>query len=288
MLQEVNISDAERRRIHEMRPERFSASGLQALHEIDSADIIDKQLGHVERAVQHGKYRGRDTASGEESTVALFGMLPPEPKVIRYTAMQSLGIPVRFKGTGSTYHPQEYNRYSVVPSEKLWFVLAPLQTEAGTRFLDGEALRHPEGSIVASGLGAVHRPVLSARDVESSPVPTSVEYRTMISRLFLTQQVLHQHSSQAMSHAAHKEEGILNGEGMEVDIGGEPLHALEDAYTYFRCRTEHGLRPYTMKEMEELQAGIYSDILGNNPGLCKAVTPEGAVPPPNGAASFTG
>lgn len=286
-LHEVNATDAERRRIYETRPERFSAHRLQALHEIDSADMINRHLRYVDHVVQHGKYR-KNTGHEEENTVALFGMLPPEPKVIRYTAMQSLGLPVRFKGTGSTYHPQEYRRYSVVPSEKLWFVLAPQHAEASIRALDEEALRHPEGSIIASGLGTVHRPVLSARDVESPLVPASTEYQTMISRLFLTQQVLHQESSQAMSYAAHNEEGILNGENMDTEeIKYEPVRSLENAYTYFRCRTEEESRPYTMKEMEELQVGIYQNILDNDSGLCRRLPYREAPPSLNGTAPFT-
>lgn len=285
-LHEVNATDAERRRIYETRPERFSAHGLQALHEIDSADMINRHLRYVDHVVQHGKYR-KNTGHEEESTVALFGMLPPESKAIRYTAMQSLGLPVRFKGTGSTYHPQEYHRYSVVPSEKLWFVLAPQHAEASIRALDEEALRHPEGGIIVSGLGAVHRPVLSARDIESPLVPASTEYQTMISRLFLTQQVLHQESSQAMSRAAHNEEVILSGGNIDSEINYEPLYSLEDAYTYFRCRTEQELRPYTMEEMEELQVGIYQNILDADSGLGRRLPYREASPSPNGTAPFT-
>lgn len=260
-------------RLRDIRPEGFGPRRIEK--DIDAN--IKTLREELDEIYVNNVYPAKEHRSDEpEMFLGSFGEEPLDPSAIHYIAMREADLPVRFQGKTTSAESDGIYWSRTVPttgkSRRICLTWAHQSTVGEIHQLEHVAANEdPMGILIENTVANRSETGLLPQDLDPEHVNAETETRLGIprdfhieliesghmSRFFLAQHVLNEHSEKTMKQAAKNEKLILRGKIPEYTHDAAPFHGLKLAYTYFRLRQHEKIKPISMKELLELQESVY-------------------------------
>lgn len=277
---------------HEQPPPGFDAGELQRMRN-EEIGHYREELGDVQEGIK-GYYKNlshKNKSPGQKYNEQLYivGYWPPEPKTIEAIALINAGGPVKLKGIGtSTPESNGIEQWATTgPSKNILFVMTtPEEAESIQKIQKYAATQHPVGVLLSNTIGR-QRTKWQASDLGKSegtkhirnisPQILRISCHEVIdngtmARLFLTQEVLdsEENSRWPKDHVSTMEEmrSYLKSGKLPQEEADEVTAYLRRQYMDYWLRQDRvekgqkveGYRPFTVKELIDLQTGVYEKV----------------------------